>query len=152
MAGRAKAFKAVLAVVLVLAAALVFSLVGPPGLLQKSDKPEFCVKCHVMEYEYEAWMHAGAHRREMCVDCHLPNENRTVHYVWKAIDGLKDVAVFYSGRVPEQIELTGHGKEVLRQNCVRCHETVLSLTDTERKCWGCHRRVSHRLAGEVASI
>ncbi|HEX9114406.1 MAG TPA: NapC/NirT family cytochrome c, partial [Nitrospirota bacterium] len=63
---------------------LIFLLLGPPKILAKSDRPAFCVGCHVMEAEYNAWAQTGAHRRKACVDCHLPNENAGIHYVWKA--------------------------------------------------------------------
>lgn len=132
--------------------AIFFFLVGPPQLLAKSEKPDFCVSCHVMESEYEAWMHSGAHRRGKCVDCHLPNENAGVHYLWKSLDGLKDVAFFYSGRVPERIKLTAHGETVVRANCVRCHESTVMHIDTERKCWNCHRRISHKRSGAMQTI
>ncbi len=131
---------------------LAFFLLGPPKLLAKSDEPGFCVGCHVMESEYEAWMHAGAHRRKKCVDCHLPNENMAVHYAWKAVDGLKDVVFFYSGKVPEKIRITSHGEKVLQENCVRCHETTVLFVDQERKCWGCHRRISHTRSGAIETI
>lgn len=130
----------------------VFFMFGPPQLLAKSDQPAFCVQCHVMESQYEAWMHAGAHRRKSCVDCHLPNENVALHYTWKAIDGLKDVVVFYSGMVPERIELTSHGAEVLQTNCVRCHETAVTLISKERKCWSCHRRIMHQRSGSMETL
>ncbi|GAB4388135.1 MAG: cytochrome c nitrite reductase small subunit [Thermodesulfovibrionales bacterium] len=136
----------------VMAAATLFFMLGPPQLLAKSNQPAFCVQCHVMEAQYEAWMHAGAHRRKICVDCHLPNENKAVHYAWKALDGLKDVVVFYSGRVPERIKLTSHGAEVLQANCVRCHETAVMFIDADRKCWSCHRRVMHQRSGTMEII
>ena len=85
--------------------AAIFMVLGPPRLLAKSEAPAFCAGCHVMEAEYDAWSHAGAHRREMCVDCHLPNQNKTIHYIWKSIDGMKDTVAFYSGRVPERINI-----------------------------------------------
>ena len=131
---------------------LAFLLLGPPKLLARSESPAFCAGCHVMEAEYEAWLHTGAHRRNLCVDCHLPNESRTAHYVWKAIDGLKDVAFFYSGQVPERIMLTAHGADVVQQNCVRCHEQTVMLISTERRCWNCHRRIAHRLSGAMQTI
>lgn len=136
----------------VLAAAAMFLLLGPPKLLARSDSPQFCSGCHVMEAEFEAWSHAGAHRRKLCVDCHLPNQNQAVHYVWKAIDGMKDVAFFYSGQVPERIMLTAHGAEVLQQNCVRCHEQTVAMIGTGRPCWSCHRRIAHRLSGAMQTI
>ena len=133
----------------VVAAVALFLAVGPPKLLATTDMPDFCMRCHVMESNYEAWIHAGAHRRSKCVDCHLPNHNAGLHYLWKSLDGAKDALVFYSGRVPERITLSSHGGGVLQANCVRCHETTVMITDKDRKCWGCHRRISHRRSGAM---
>ena len=124
-----------------------FLALGPPGLLAKSETPDFCASCHVMESQYEAWFHQGAHKRIRCVDCHLPNDNLANHYVWKSIDGMKDVVVFNSGRVPDDIRITDHGKAVVQANCIRCHETAVEMIDQKRYCWDCHRRVMHRNVG-----
>lgn len=130
----------------------VFLALGPPQLLAKSETPDFCASCHVMEEEYDAWAHAGAHRRKACVDCHLPNDNIALHYVWKSIDGMKDVLFFYSNRVPERIEISGHGKAVVQANCIRCHETTVAHIDQKRLCWECHRRVPHRGVGAMQTL
>jgi len=126
-----------------------FLAVGPPQLLAKSEAPEFCASCHVMEAEYEAWFHQGAHRRKACVDCHLPNDNMPAHYVWKSIDGMKDVVVFNSGRVPENITISEHGKKVVQANCIRCHETTVMMINQERPCTDCHRRIMHKRSGAI---
>ncbi len=139
-----RVLKYVVVLGLIGAAAGAFLMLGPPKLLAKSDLPGFCASCHVMEAEYEAWFHAGAHRGINCVDCHLPYQNVTAHYLWKSIDGMKDVIVFYSGRVPEKINISNHGQEVLQANCVRCHETTVEKIDTGRQCWECHRGLVHR--------
>lgn len=131
---------------------LIFFLLGPPKLLAKSEQPAFCVRCHVMEVAYESWIHAGAHRRKTCVDCHLPNENAVAHYIWKSIDGIKDVALFYSGMVPDRIELTSHGEKVLQANCIRCHDQTVTHIDQDRKCWECHRRIMHARSGAMETI
>ncbi len=110
------------------------------------EKSKFCINCHTMEAEYVAWTHS-AHSRKMCVDCHLPNENKALYYLWKSIDGLKDVIVFYSGQVPELIKVSSHGQKVLQANCIRCHETTVMFVDTKRKCWDCHRREMHMHTG-----
>ncbi len=130
-------------------AGAIFLLHGPPKLLAKSESPGFCAGCHVMESEYDSWAHEGAHRRKLCVDCHLPNENVAIHYVWKSIDGLKDIAFFYSGRVPERIKLTSHGAKVLQANCIRCHEETVAFVNHDRNCWECHRRIMHRRSGSI---
>lgn len=141
----------ILFTILAVPAVTAFLLVGPPQLLAKSESPAFCAGCHVMEEQHAAWSHAGAHRRVRCVDCHLPNGNAFVHYVWKSIDGMKDVVSFHSGMVPERIALSKHGEKVLQANCIRCHDQAVSMMDTTRQCWSCHRQLRHRLTGTLAS-
>ena len=142
----------VLAVLVVGILASLFLALGPPQLLAKSETPMFCVGCHVMEAEFDAWSHTGAHRREMCVDCHLPNTNPAMHYFWKSIDGMKDTLAFYSGRVPDRITISEHGKEVVQSNCIRCHESTVTHINQDRPCWDCHRRLSHRRSGAIMTL
>ncbi|MDA8429699.1 MAG: cytochrome c nitrite reductase small subunit [Geobacteraceae bacterium] len=145
-----KCWITILAMVFAGLSLLAFLLVGPPQLLALSESPTFCASCHVMEEQHTAWSHAGAHRRIRCVDCHLPNGNPLVHYVWKSIDGMKDVVVFNSGMVPDRITLSEHGAKVVQGNCIRCHAEAVSQMDTTRQCWGCHRQLRHRMSGIVA--
>ena len=144
--------KIIIFLAILITAVMLFLFLGPPKLLAKSSSPDFCTGCHVMEANYEAWIHAGAHRRSRCVDCHLPNHNLGIHYIWKSIDGLKDALVFYSGRVPELIKLTSHGEKVLQANCIRCHESTVEFINHDRKCWGCHRRIAHRQSGAIETL
>jgi cytochrome c nitrite reductase small subunit len=146
---RSLGFPVLIAVVLATGAAL-FVMLGPPRLLARSESPEFCASCHVMEAEFEAWFHEGAHRRIRCVDCHLPQDNTALHYTWKTIDGMKDVYVFYSGRVPETIRLSEHGRKVMKANCVRCHAATVERISIDRDCWECHRRLSHVRSGLIS--
>ena len=129
-----------------------FLLFGPPQLLARSESPVFCASCHVMKPQYTAYSHNGAHRRLKCVECHLPNNNQVSHYVWKAIDGMKDVFVFNTGTVPERITMSNHGAVVLKENCIRCHKTLVSQMDTSRTCWNCHRRITHAGTGALQTM
>lgn len=131
-------------------AVLLYVLFGPPQLLARSESPDFCASCHVMEEQHTAWRHAGAHRGIRCVDCHLPNDNAVRHYTWKAIDGLKDVIVFHSGRIPDPITLSRHGQQAVQQNCIACHQETVSATDVNRRCWQCHQQTRHKLTGTIA--
>ena len=140
-------WKTILAIALIGSAGALFLMLGPPRLLAKSESPDFCASCHVMEAEYEAWFHEGAHRSIKCVDCHLPHENIAAHYVWKGIDGMWDTAVFYSGRAPENIRASEHTRKVIQSNCIRCHETRVEMIDNKRECWSCHRRLIHLKSG-----
>ncbi|MGE5083331.1 MAG: cytochrome c nitrite reductase small subunit [Acidobacteriota bacterium] len=134
------------------AGAALFMALGPPQLLAKSETPEFCASCHVMEAQYEAWSHQGAHRRKACVECHLPNGDMLSHYFWKSIDGMKDVFVFNSGRVPDDIRISDHGRGVVQANCIRCHETTVENIGQERICTDCHRRLMHRRSGAMQTL
>jgi cytochrome c nitrite reductase small subunit len=125
------------------AAGGLFVSFGPPDLMAKTEAPLFCASCHTMESNYEAWFRIGAHRTVKCVDCHLPHEHMGAYYLWKSIDGLWDVAVYYSGRVPERIEVSQHQQKVVQSNCIRCHEARVEKIDQERQCWTCHRWVQH---------
>ncbi len=131
---------------------MLFLLLGPPKLLARSESPVFCNGCHVMESEFAAWSHAGAHRRKKCVDCHLPNQNTAIHYIWKSLDGMKDVGFFFSGLASDSIKITEHGRKVLQANCIRCHEATVSMIDQGRQCWDCHRRIAHKRTGAMQTI
>ncbi len=131
-------------------ALLLFLLFGPPRLLAYSESPAFCASCHVMEEQHTAWRHGGAHRGIRCVDCHLPNDNAARHYLWKGIDGMKDVIVFHSGRIPDPLTLSRHGQKVVQENCIACHREAVSAMVTSRRCWECHQQTRHKLNGTIA--
>ena len=138
---------------LILAVIGIFLAFGPPHLMARTETPEFCASCHVMEAEYQAWQHQGAHRRERCIDCHLPHDNLASYYLWKSIDGMKDVVFFYSGHVPDRIEVSERGQGFIQDNCIRCHtETVAKMLQTDRNCWDCHRQLQHRLTGSILPL
>ena len=124
-----------------------FLAFGPPKLMARTESPLFCASCHVMHSEYEAWFNVGAHRSIRCVDCHLPHDNLPFYYMWKSIDGMKDVIVFYSGTVPESIQISEHGQDFVQGNCIRCHAERVAMIDKDRNCWDCHRFLQHQLAG-----
>lgn len=114
-------------------------------LIKFTEEPEFCGKCHSMAEQYKNWSHT-AHKKIKCVDCHLPNDNIINHYVWKGIDGIKDViSETFSLKEDYEIHLSEHGKKVLQQNCIRCHSEIVSHIDTKRNCFECHRNISHKM-------
>ncbi len=130
-----------------------FAFFGPPKLYAKTGSPEYCASCHVMEDQYEAWRHQGAHRRINCIDCHLPNNNIVNHLYEKSYQGMRDTFIFYSGRVPERIRLSMEGGKIVQANCERCHGEIISrLEMTDRNCWSCHRRLSHNRSGSMETI
>lgn len=142
-----------LAVLVVLSGGLGgFLAFGPPKLFAKTSSPDFCGSCHVLNAEYEAWFHSGAHRRILCVDCHLPNDTKVRHLVWKGVEGVFDSVAFYGGKVPEDIVITKRGAAFVRENCLRCHEETMALVREDRNCWECHRQLSHKQSGVVDTL
>ena len=131
--------------VFAVAALSLFILWGPPDLLKKTSEPDYCNSCHVMNDRFESWFMTGLHRNIKCVDCHLPNSGYFRHIVWKGIDGMKDLIYFHSGIYSSQIGISDHGRRFVKENCLRCHEGMVSVMDSDdRDCWSCHRSVAHR--------
>jgi cytochrome c nitrite reductase small subunit len=142
----------VLAAAALVMALSLFTAFGPPGLYAKSESPEFCGSCHVLQPEYEAWFHSGAHQNIKCIDCHLPNDNLP-HHLWaKALEGVGDSLAFHTGRFHEPIKLSDSGAKVVVENCRRCHSEIMARITEERRCWECHRRLSHRSTGAIATL
>lgn len=123
--------------------AALFALFGPPHLIGLTETPEFCGSCHSMRGQHKDWLHS-AHRQKRCIDCHLPNDNAVNHYLWKSIDGNKDVFYEFTGlREHDEVRLSPHAKRVLQGNCLRCHGEMVSRIGTDRSCTDCHRRTGH---------
>ena len=128
-----------------------------------SDKPEACINCHVMTPEYSTWFHSSHRENASCNDCHVPHENFARKYWFKANDGLRHASMFTFRLEPQVIQIKSDGKEVVQDNCIRCHENQISdvslvsvnqdkHNSTSRKCWDCHREVPHgRVHGQAAT-
>ena len=109
---------------------------------------ETCANCHVMDSMYENHFHAPHRAWTACADCHLPHANVVGYYFEKGRQGMHDVYVFGTGQTPQLIRLNENSREIVQQNCVRCHaqtvETILmGAQPFERRCWDCHRSVAH---------
>ncbi len=125
-----------------LAAGGIFVLFGPPKVIELTETPKFCALCH--SSQSGDWLHSS-HRTRRCIDCHLPNDNLANHYLWKSIDGNKDLFFHFSGLGDgNDTELTPHGKKVLQANCIRCHEGMVWRINNKRACIDCHRPLGHR--------
>ena len=107
-----------------------------------------CANCHVMDSMYENHYHAAHRAWTVCADCHLPHQNAVAYYFEKGRQGMHDVYVFGTGQTPQVIDISQHSKEIVQQNCIRCHqaavETIMAGAQPfTRDCWECHRGVAH---------
>lgn len=111
------------------------------------NNPTTCNNCHVMDAAYEGWYHSGHRMWANCSDCHTPHA-LIPKYIVKAESGYHHVTAFTFGNIPVAIRAKTSSKEVIQENCIRCHEeTVSAMLDNtmefDRYCFECHRSIAH---------
>lgn len=129
-----------------------------------SDDSRTCVNCHIMAPQYATWLHSSHRENANCNDCHVPHNNVFNKYFFKAKDGLRHATVFTMRAEPQVIFIKDEGKEVVQQNCIRCHSHLITddklnkVTQTyshersDRTCWECHREVPHGRVNSLSSV
>jgi cytochrome c nitrite reductase small subunit len=129
-----------------------------------SDKPETCMNCHIMAPQYATWNRSSHREYTHCVDCHIPHNNIFNKYFFKAKDGMRHSSMFALRLEPQVIFIKKAGKEVVHNNCIRCHENL--LTDEKmkrdspmfmeirkgRSCVECHRETPHGRVNSLSSV
>ena len=129
-----------------------------------SDRPETCMNCHVMAPQFATWSHSSHREKTNCNDCHVPHNNVVNKYLFKARDGMRHATIFTLRKEPQVIFIKEEGKQVVQDNCIRCHSDL--LTDekamnytkafhhqrTERPCWECHRETPHGRVNSLSSV
>ncbi|MEN8230839.1 MAG: cytochrome c nitrite reductase small subunit, partial [Bacteroidota bacterium] len=129
-----------------------------------SDDPKTCVNCHVMAPQYATYAHSSHREWTNCNDCHVPHHNVLSKYYFKAKDGLRHATMFTLRKEPQVIFIHEAGREVVQDNCVRCHSKLLTDSELlaktelyqhqrmERACWECHREVPHGRVNSLSSV
>ena len=91
------------------------------------NNPTTCNNCHVMDDVYEGWYHGGHQEWATCNDCHTPHAF-IPKYIVKAKSGYHHVTAFMFGNIPDAIRAKEASREVVQENCIRCHaETVSNI-------------------------
>ena len=126
---------------------LIVLIAGWKGIEATSADP-FCTTCHIMEPMARASTHTVHRLPEVqCKDCHLPHDNPVKMFGFKAYSGIKDVVINAVGP-PEVIRASAATGEIVQENCIRCHQTVVKNMNTEnRRCIDCHRSIPHGNSG-----
>ncbi|WP_430810903.1 MULTISPECIES: cytochrome c nitrite reductase small subunit [unclassified Carboxylicivirga] len=129
-----------------------------------SDEPTTCVNCHIMAPQYATWSHSAHREVATCNDCHVPHNNVFNTYYFKAKDGMRHASVFTMRAEPQVIFIKEEGQKVVQQNCVRCHEYLITddkllaqVPDMhqnidDRYCWECHRETPHGRVNSLSSV
>ena len=127
-----------------------------------SDDPKTCINCHIMSPQYSTWKHSSHRQWTNCNDCHVPHNNVFNKYYFKAKDGLRHSTMFALRLEQQVIFIKEEGKEVVHNNCIRCHSNLLDIDQkltniefsherTDRVCWDCHREVPHGRVNSLSS-
>lgn len=132
-----------------------YTFVYAEGLSYFSAEPSACVNCHIMRPQYDSWQKSSHHAVAVCIDCHLP-QDFLPKYVAKAENGYRHSKEFTAGTFAEPIFVQARGREILEDNCVRCHESLVAemrwaADEPEHRisCVRCHFGVGH---GEPARM
>lgn len=116
-----------------------------------------------MAPQYATWNHSSHREFTNCNDCHVPHNNVLNKYFFKAKDGMRHATMFALRLEPQVIFIHQAGKEVVHDNCVRCHIQTLNdpklsssvannhIHKTDRVCWECHREVPHGRVNSLSS-
>jgi cytochrome c nitrite reductase small subunit len=129
-----------------------------------SDDPATCMNCHIMAPQFATWSHSSHRERATCNDCHVPHNNVVNKYYFKAKDGLRHATIFTLRKEPQVIIIREEGREVVQDNCIRCHDPLLrdeKLANytmashharVERPCWECHQETPHGRVNSLSSV
>ncbi len=148
---------------LILIITAVYLFITSRAVSYLSDDPETCINCHVMTPQYITWSHSSHREVAVCNDCHVPHNNVVNKYFFKAKDGLRHATVFTLRNEPQVIFIKEDGKNVVQNNCIRCHEYL--ITDDklnafnvethhyrqQKICWDCHRETPHGRVNSLSS-
>jgi cytochrome c nitrite reductase small subunit len=126
-----------------------FTFVYAKGFSYLSSDPRACVNCHVMNPQYDAWLTSGHRHTATCVGCHLPHAG-LAKWLAKAEHGFRHSAAFTLQNFKEPIEITPADRQLVQDNCVRCHASlvhdVVAMAGTPGRavdCLHCHAGAGH---------
>ena len=129
-----------------------------------SDDPHACMNCHVMTPQFATWQRSSHARVATCNDCHVPHDNFFRTYYFKASDGLRHATMFTFRLEPQVIRIHEAGINVVQENCIRCHFSLINQTEivtvsgdtarhgADKLCWDCHREVPHGRVNSLSSF
>jgi len=130
-----------------------FTFVYAHGFSYLSPDPRACVNCHIMNDQYNGWLKSGHRHTATCVECHLPHAG-IAKWLAKADHGFRHSAAFTLQNFKEPIEITPHDRDIVRVNCVRCHDALVDpVVDAPGRahggldCLHCHPTAGHGAGG-----
>lgn len=125
-----------------------FTFVYAKGASYLTDDPAACANCHVMQEQFDGWVHSSHRSVAVCNDCHTP-PGLVPKYWTKAQNGFWHSFYFTTGDFPDPIRITERNRVVTEKSCRKCHADVVAAIDPSNElddrtsCLRCHRNVGH---------
>ncbi len=120
-------------------------LAGSQYVLARTNERAFCASCHGM-VSVAVTHKVSTHANLACNDCHLPHDSAVNYILTKAKLGATDVYLSHFGDTQLPIMTTISMKEIVNDNCIRCHtqtNTNVAVMNAKENCVDCHRNVPH---------
>ncbi len=100
-----------------------------------------------MRDQFDAWNRSTHKAVATCNDCHAPHGFLN-KWVAKGVNGFNHSWAFTTGNFPDPIRIRNFNVRIVQQNCVDCHQMVVSQIHStkqgkERLCVSCHGNVGH---------
>jgi cytochrome c nitrite reductase small subunit len=117
------------------------------GTSYLSNDPDACANCHIMRDRYDGWLRSSHREVAVCNDCHTPHDFFGKWFT-KGLNGFNHSRAFTMGDFHEPIQITGRNAAIAQENCLRCHEALVSQIahspeGEEMQCVSCHGSVGH---------
>ena len=108
---------------------------------------KFCGKCHAMDYQVSTYSHSSHALEANCGDCHAPH-GLVTGSLYAAYTGSRDIFRVVTNTTPDEIRATDLSKEIIQDNCLRCHGDIMGdIGDTRENggvhCFHCHQNIVH---------
>ncbi len=154
------AFNVVVVFLVVIVILACYTFYHAKGFSYFSDAPEACNNCHIMNEVYSDYLSAphsqkiAGQPRATCNDCHLPH-NFVSKWIAKAQSGVGHAYAFTFklDDLPINLSANASSKEIVQDNCVRCHieyaqnavnPTTIPGHNNALSCVSCHESAGHK--------
>ena len=85
------------------------------GFSYFSNDPQACANCHVMQEQFDGWVHSSHRSVAVCNDCHTP-PGLLPKYWTKAQNGFWHSFYFTTGDYPDPIRITERNRAVTEKS------------------------------------
>jgi len=126
-----------------------FTFLYAKGWSYLTNDPSACANCHIMNEQYNGWMHSSHRQGIGCNDCHTPHDFFGKWYT-KARNGFWHSYYFTTGNFHEPIQITEFSRKIVENACRDCHKDIVQAIDVNQHgggrdvlCVRCHASVGH---------